>query len=340
MADLWPWVFGVVAVVLGVAGAWLIYWSLLRDRARGRRRCPKCWYDLAGVPGLRCPECGREARRERSLRRTRRRWRVALLGAVTGALGLVSGLTGRAIATGSWWRAIPEPLFLLVAQVYDDSRGEVWDRVEEIVRSPTRPSDMGCFLAARYLGRAMAWRPPPPKSRVIAALSATWGASSRADTSARLLQSMGPRARGAVGPLRGILAVDRHFQRGNALDVLASIGPGAAAALPNVRSAFDTADDSIIRLRAVVAGYMIGGASPATRELLDAAADDSSALVRCAAMDGLEYLHQTDAGAVGIVTRLLSDPVPFIRGSARVALDRMGGKPRASAQDRGGSGPP
>lgn len=42
------------------------------DPALGRRRCPKCWYDLSGTKGLLCPECGHEAGSERRLYRTRR----------------------------------------------------------------------------------------------------------------------------------------------------------------------------------------------------------------------------------------------------------------------------
>ncbi len=53
--------------------------ALFRDGPKGRRRCPRCWYDMSATEGRRCPECGREARSERALRRTRRRWRIALL---------------------------------------------------------------------------------------------------------------------------------------------------------------------------------------------------------------------------------------------------------------------
>src|SRR5688572_28644873 len=69
-----------VTLLVGVGGVTLSLWALLWDRARGRRRCPSCWHDLAGVPGLRCPECGKEARSERRLFRTRRRWRWVVVG--------------------------------------------------------------------------------------------------------------------------------------------------------------------------------------------------------------------------------------------------------------------
>src|SRR5262245_46988698 len=72
-------VWNTLAWGLGVAAVVVLLWSLFWDRSRGRRRCPRCWYDMSGVPGLKCPECGRHARAERSLFKTRRRWRVACL---------------------------------------------------------------------------------------------------------------------------------------------------------------------------------------------------------------------------------------------------------------------
>src|SRR5262245_58646025 len=76
------WLWPATGYALVVIGGLLVIWALFWDRARGRRRCPKCWYDLNGVPGLKCPECGREARNERTLFHTRRRWRWAAIGAV------------------------------------------------------------------------------------------------------------------------------------------------------------------------------------------------------------------------------------------------------------------
>jgi hypothetical protein len=46
-----PWVAWVLAGLLLVGGGWLFAWALFWDRSRGRRRCPKCWYDLRGTQG-------------------------------------------------------------------------------------------------------------------------------------------------------------------------------------------------------------------------------------------------------------------------------------------------
>ena len=80
--------------LLGVAmiplvGIALVCWGLWGDRSKGRARCPKCWYDMRGsLPGLECPECGHDAKHERSLYENRRRsWAAAL-----GTCALIVGL--------------------------------------------------------------------------------------------------------------------------------------------------------------------------------------------------------------------------------------------------------
>ena len=56
---------GVLAfVAVGVGAVW---WALFRDKARGRRRCPRCWHDLSATPGMTCGECGFAAQADRML---------------------------------------------------------------------------------------------------------------------------------------------------------------------------------------------------------------------------------------------------------------------------------
>ncbi len=68
---------------LAVLGIALILFAFFRDRGKPRRRCPKCWYDMAGAaatPPVRCPECGHVSHSERELARRRRRWWLAFVG--------------------------------------------------------------------------------------------------------------------------------------------------------------------------------------------------------------------------------------------------------------------
>lgn len=105
------WLFEITGFLVGGIGAVLVLMALFADRSRGRRRCPRCWYSMDGAPGLRCPECGGEARSDRRLFKTRRRWVFALL-----ALGVVLiGLAVRsapAVARDGAMGALPTPVVL------------------------------------------------------------------------------------------------------------------------------------------------------------------------------------------------------------------------------------
>lgn len=96
-----PFIFGSLALwtAAGLAAAALVLLLLwLRgDRARGRLRCRRCWYDMRGAPSLTCPECGRAHKDERALRRTRRRRWPAALAALLLVVG--AGLAGAWLVT-------------------------------------------------------------------------------------------------------------------------------------------------------------------------------------------------------------------------------------------------
>lgn len=77
------WIIYLAATLLALIALVVLYRSMFADRSRGRRRCPKCWYDLGGISSLVCPECGKVARREAHTRRTRRRWLRASVGFIT-----------------------------------------------------------------------------------------------------------------------------------------------------------------------------------------------------------------------------------------------------------------
>jgi len=70
-------IFEAAAIGVLLFGVTIACIGLFRDSARGRKRCPKCWYDmesLAATGRFVCPECGANTRNERRLSRTRRRW--------------------------------------------------------------------------------------------------------------------------------------------------------------------------------------------------------------------------------------------------------------------------
>ncbi|MCW5776788.1 MAG: hypothetical protein KIS87_10140, partial [Phycisphaeraceae bacterium] len=152
------WVWWLTAAVLGAAAVGLGAWSLLWDRSRRggrvRLRCPKCWYDVAGVPrgvdergreGLRCPECGRFTRREKGLRRTRRRWGWAVVAGVLGIMAFGAVVVQRANQVG-WMGVAPTTLVIAMLPrageelAIDPATGrraespwsaEMWQRVQD-----------------------------------------------------------------------------------------------------------------------------------------------------------------------------------------------------------------
>ncbi len=54
--------FAIMLIIMGIVG----------DRARGRLRCPRCWYDMQHSPDLCCSECGHTSASSQSFSRTRR----------------------------------------------------------------------------------------------------------------------------------------------------------------------------------------------------------------------------------------------------------------------------
>ncbi len=101
-----PWIFTAIGWLLIAAGAWITARALFGDRARGRRRCPRCWYDMQGVPGMTCPECGHTPGDERALSRTRRRWRRAAAGLILAGLSY-GAFVGPGVAERGLRAAIP-----------------------------------------------------------------------------------------------------------------------------------------------------------------------------------------------------------------------------------------
>ncbi len=109
-----PWLFPTLGWLLAASGALLVARALFRDRARGRKRCPKCWYDMSGSAGLVCPECGKDAERGKRLLKTRRRWRLAAIGVLPLAAAYFVAVTPR-IAVRGWVGAVPTTALIVCA---------------------------------------------------------------------------------------------------------------------------------------------------------------------------------------------------------------------------------
>ncbi len=114
------WVLGGIAFVGCLGVTW---WGLFGDRARGRRRCPRCWYDLSHSPGMQCAECGHTAASERHLFRTRRRVLPALAAALIASLG-ASWALERAQQRG-WVTMLPTRVIVMSLPLVGGAYGEL-----------------------------------------------------------------------------------------------------------------------------------------------------------------------------------------------------------------------
>jgi hypothetical protein len=182
----YAWAFYTAACILWLIAGVGLYIALFRDRSRGRRRCPKCWYDMAGVTGLKCPECGREARKERRLHTTRRRWRLATLFALLAALGIAS-FRGPHTFRHGFFAAVPIPILNFVLSWF--------------------PEDA---KAAYLLCRTRQGTPPPwPPVTTWDELLASWYAAETVDGSGEdvirflVIGSAGHNGRPGIRALRG-----------------------------------------------------------------------------------------------------------------------------------------
>lgn len=126
-----------LAVAIGV-----LLWCRLARRTAEPRLCPKCDYDLSGVPGLRdlkCPECGRVTLTRSALRRAPRRRAIKVL-----AVALILAGAGLFLAAyiqqRGWHSMVPNELLVRIVSVTRDPSGQ-FDRLqwELLSRNPSNP---------------------------------------------------------------------------------------------------------------------------------------------------------------------------------------------------------
>jgi hypothetical protein len=117
LLNLALWIGGILMSLAGIA--WIVR-CLFADRARGRRRCPSCWYDFAGLAAnARCPECGRDGLTERHLACTRRRWGLACLAIIPLIAGYITWATPRVFEEKSATGFFPTTFLVLAAPTLD-----------------------------------------------------------------------------------------------------------------------------------------------------------------------------------------------------------------------------
>ncbi len=127
------WLIPLVGTTLMVFGAVLLSWALFADQSRGRKRCPKCWYDMSGAPTLVCPECGKDSKKPAALLRTRRRKPWVLFGLLLALLG-TSQFAEPWIRRGAWVHPIPTRALIYALPWYQTQRSRLlWEFASRVI---------------------------------------------------------------------------------------------------------------------------------------------------------------------------------------------------------------
>lgn len=120
-------VFFGIGAVLALGSIAIALSALFSDRSLGRKRCPKCWYDMtaAGATVKRgrelfvCPECGRTITDAKRLFATRRGWRL-FAGACVLMLIATQVIQQPKRTQEGWTSWIPSSILALVPAVWGD----------------------------------------------------------------------------------------------------------------------------------------------------------------------------------------------------------------------------
>jgi HEAT repeat protein len=286
--------------LLLLLGAVLTLRALFGDLARGRKRCPKCWYDMSGAPGLQCPECGRKAKSPRALFRTRRKPFQAVAGMAVVFLALVAWRVPLAISKG-WWAAVPTPALVVLLQFWDDDAQGVFQRVQgRLAANPTSLGSWEKLLLARHCGAVLdrpdaALTAPPTsiQASIAAVISGTSPAVARAASVRRAAIAARMGGPGSIAP------TTTHAE---ALDLLMRLGPSGRPAVPALVRLLDNPSERLDALRTLQA---IGPrAGHAIARVLDLTADPTFDHYRLA-FDTLKALSASTDNAFQVAYRVI-----------------------------------
>lgn len=150
----WAWAFWIGGVLLGCVGFSLLVRAVQLKRIQARA-CRTCGYDMTGVPGLQCLECGRLARNERELWRPRWNLRLVFTGVLCVLCALAAAYAPRVHERG-WLGATPTLLLALGARFQTEWPTEL---VIEIVRRVPNGEHLGQTVSSLILPRLLEEEP-------------------------------------------------------------------------------------------------------------------------------------------------------------------------------------
>jgi hypothetical protein len=174
-APTMPWLWPAIAITLAVIGLIVLVFALFRDRSRGRRRCPKCWYSMDGAPTLTCPECGRVAKTEKKLFKTRRS-RRGIAVALTLVIASYGAWKWPVVRRGGWTEFIPTTALACIAPTSPLEGLDPYARLsthsiaDQLRHATTRRMTRGCarWQSQHYIQRCADAHGPNPGEWIAA----------------------------------------------------------------------------------------------------------------------------------------------------------------------------
>ncbi len=118
------WLSWLAAAIFFGAMVYLAWAAIFKDRPKGKRRCPKCWFDMCGTPGMTCGECGFTAHFEKQLNKRRRRPGIAVL-AILSCVAMAGVINERLMVRG-WMGLVPTKALILSLPLTMDMQGKTF----------------------------------------------------------------------------------------------------------------------------------------------------------------------------------------------------------------------
>ncbi len=302
------WVFLSVGLLLAGAGLGMLGWSLLWDRSRGRRRCPKCWYEMRGSPGRTCSECGYVATREKRLFATRRRWRAALLAFLLLATAYGTLVTPRVRRSFIGWPGVIPTSILVAGFPFVDPDGSL-------------SFELGTRAAGNELWD---WQKHWLTRRCLAIMKSDSERSRRTFIALETISLNGPAGPQALPALLQITQDDDAVLRRAATTAIGVVGADDRSVLHVLIELLEDPDEEV-RTVAVVAIENHGSSksSPGALSALTRRLPDESEVVRIYSAIALGKISADSQLALSIVVEAVRNPNRSLRISALLALAEL-----------------
>ncbi|MCH8165773.1 MAG: HEAT repeat domain-containing protein [Planctomycetes bacterium] len=300
------WVFWSLGGLLGVIGISLAAWALLWDRARGRRRCAKCWYNMSGSPGRVCSECGYRAKREKKLFKTRRHWRWVFVGILVLAVGYGASVTPRVKRSWVGWPGAVPTVVLIAMFPWLKPNGVLsYELSTRAIRDEMWGWQLS-WLVGRYAG----------------IIEGNQDAATRTGA-VQMLALIGPEAHASLPALlRGVNDSSADV-RGAVAGAIGRIRADSQSSVPRLIVLLRD-NDANVRTMAADGLWLFGAEAEAGIPALMNALTDESEQVRLASAVALSRIAPDPQVAMPLLIRTLQSRNRHLRIRAIVALVKLG----------------